>query len=223
MRTTLMLLLVFAGITTNVIADDARTIHVLGFGEIKVDPDSARVEMAVTVVDKDVLKAKKAVDKAMSALLVVAKKMEIAQDDLTATQLRVSAQYNYENGNNELVGYEATRGATVTLRRLAKLDELLDACIQSGINRIDEIELESSKEKQLKAQALSLAIADAKEKAGIVAAGFDAKVGNVHTVSAEQGAFAVALSAPIEGLTAETYQPGKIKVVAELDVVFQLD
>lgn len=222
-RTFLITLFLMSGFTSSVLGDNTRTIHVQGYDEIKVDPDSARVEMAVTIVDKDVLKAKKEVDKTMSAVLDVAKKLEIAQDEVTATQLRVNAQYSYDNGKNELIGYEATRGITVTLRKLTQLDELLNACIQAGVNQVDEIELVTSKEKELKAQVLTLAIANAKEKAGILAAGFDAKVGKVQTVSAERGAFAMSLSAPIEGLSADTYKPGKIKIVAELDVVFQLD
>jgi len=116
-------------------AEEVRTISVTGGAQLKVDPDSAEIDLAVTIVDMDVLKAKKQVDTVMSKLLDVAKKMQIAPDDIRATALRVMPQYDYDAGN-KLLGYETTRSLTLTLRDLAKLDQLLNACIEAGVNQI---------------------------------------------------------------------------------------
>jgi len=204
-------------------ANDERGIHVLGHGEIRVEPDMARLSMAVTLVDKNVLKAKKIVDTAVLAVLEVAKKLDIAEEDVTATQLQVSAQYNYENNKHELVGYETTRSVSIVLRKLNKLDALLTGCIEAGVNQVDRIELQSSKEKALKDQALKLAIENAKQLAVSTAAGFDAKVGKVQKIAAERGPIAMSLSTPVEGLAAVNYKPGKIEISADIDVIFQLD
>jgi len=201
-------------------AEEVRTISVMGGAQLKVDPDSAEIDLAVTIVDMDVLKAKKQVDTVMSKLLDVAKKMQIAPDDIRATALRVMPQYDYDAGN-KLLGYETTRSLTLTLRDLAKLDQLLNACIEAGVNQIDSIELKTSEEKALKEKALSLAIADAKERAAVIAREFGVEIGKVQTILANDNSVALSLSAPIEGLSAGgSYQPGKIKVDAGIAVVF---
>jgi uncharacterized protein YggE len=201
-----------------------RTIQVEGYGEIMVEPDSARIEMAVAIVGTDLVQAKKEVDKALSEILEVAKKLEIAPQDLTATELQISAQYDYQKSNNDFVTYETTRGVTITLRKITKLDQLLTGCLQAGANRIDRIQLESTNDKKLKNKALNLAIDDAKQMAKTVATGFGAKVGNVQTIAGVRGPLTASFSAPIEGLSdGDSYKPGKIRVSAEIGVVFQLD
>jgi uncharacterized protein YggE len=219
-RTLLMSFVLSVVVLSSTFAEEVRTISILGSAQLKVDPDSAEIDMAVTIVDMDVLKAKKQVDTSMSQLLQVAKKMQIAPEDVTATALHVTPQYDY-NANNKLVGYETTRSLTLTLRDLAKLDQLLNACIEAGVNQINGIELHTSKEKELKAKALSLAIADAKERAAIIAGEFGVEIGIVQSITAGEGAIATNLSL-VEGLSAESYQPGKIKVEADISVVFQL-
>lgn len=220
-RTLLMSYVLSLVVLSSTFAEEVRTISILGSAQLKVDPDSAEVDMAVTIVDMDVLKAKKQVDTSMSKLLEVAKKMQIASEDVTATALHVTPQYDY-NAGNKLVGYETTRSLTLTLRDLAKLDQLLNACIEAGVNQINGIELHTSKEKELKAKALSMAIADAKERAAIIAGEFGVEIGTVQSITAGEGTIALSLSVPVEGLSADSYQPGKIKVDADIAVVFQL-
>ena len=90
-------------------------------------------------------------------------------------------------------------------------------------NRIERIDLATSKEKELKDQVLGLAIANAKQVAGRIATGFDAKLGKVLMVSVKSGGgdarFNV-LAAPV--FLEAKYQPGVIAVTAEIEVVFAL-
>jgi uncharacterized protein len=212
-------LIVVAALASNSAGEEARTISVEGHGEIKVDPDMAGLALGVTIVDLDVLHAKQQCDKTMSDILELVKTLGIQPDDISVTELHVGPQYGGQN--NALVGYETTREITIKLRQLDKLNELLNGCIKAGVNRIDEIELYSSREDELKQKALAVAIADAKERATTIAGGFGTKLGPVRTISAPGGgAISDTLTAPIEGVS--SYQPGRIKVIAELAVTFNL-
>lgn len=78
------------------LGDEARTISVAGFGELIVEPDSARVELAVSSTGTDLRIAKQEVDKIMAALLEMVKRLKIADDDVSATQLQVEPEWDYE-------------------------------------------------------------------------------------------------------------------------------
>lgn len=112
---------------------------------------------------------------------------------------------------------------TVTLRQLTRLDELLNAAIDAGANRIDRITLETRKEKDLKDQALTLAIDDAKMQASRIAVGLGVKIGKVHKVTGDEGPYVNLVSSTINGLSGETYKPAKIKISVAIAVVYQLD
>src|SRR5262245_5977888 len=90
---TLVVLLMLRAAT---LAEDLRTISVVGVGTVKVEPDSAEIEVAVSVVDKDAAKAKKQVDQAMVNLLELAKQLKISPEDITATGLHLNPQVEKE-------------------------------------------------------------------------------------------------------------------------------
>jgi uncharacterized protein YggE len=207
--------------TSLVLGDEVRTISVAGVGKITVEPDSVRIEMEVSFSGMDLRVAKPKVDKVMAALLEVVKQMKVAEDDVTATELQVHREYGDESQND--INLEVSRSITVTLRQIAQLEEFLNASIEAGANRINSIVLETSKEKDLRDKALTLAINDAKQQANKIAAGLGVKIGKVHKVTGDEGPYVTLLSAPINGLSAETYRPAKIKVSVGIGVVFQLD
>ena len=124
--------------------DNGGSITVAGHGELETEPDTAQISLGVTITGEDVMKMKRQVDETMSKLLVLTKELKLKQEDVSATQLNVSPQYNYQSGESKLTGYETTRGVTITLHQLDKLNELLDGAIEAGANRIDSIQLTTS-------------------------------------------------------------------------------
>ena len=200
-----------------------RGISVTGYGEVKTEPDIAKVSLGIFVFDKDLLTAKRETDRKITAILARLAKMEIKAEDITTTQLYVAPRYKDTGQTYEFVGYEITRSMTVNLRKIGRLRELLEQSIQAGANRMERIDLATSKEKELKDQVLGLAIANAKQVAGRIAAGFDAKLGKVLMVSVKSGGGDVrfnVLAAPV--FLEAKYQPGVIAVTAEIEVVFAL-
>ena len=210
-------------ISSHGLGDEQRTIAVTGSGEINVEPDIAKVQLGVFVFDKDLLRAKREADTRMTAMLALATQLGVTPKDITTTQLYVRPQYKDGDNTISFVGYEITRSLSVTLRSMDKLNELLEQSINAGANRIESIDLMTSQEKDLKDQVLMLAIKNAKEVAGRIAEGFDAKLGKVVSVSVDSGGGGIRfnkLSAPV--FSEATYQPGTIAVSVEIDVIFAL-
>ena len=87
---------------------------------------------------------------------------------------------------------------------------------------MEEIELSSSKEREIRDKTLGQAIENAKQQAARLAEGFGAKVGKVLTIETGEGTFGAlySMSAPTFGEA--TFQPGRISIESELSVVFEL-
>jgi len=206
-------------------AQERRAVSVSGYGETQVEPDIATVEMGTFVFEADLLKGKQEADGKIASLLGTFKALGVAPEDIRTTQLYVNPKYKEIEDRWQFVGYEITRSVTVILRDLTKLNELLDKSIEAGANRLEEIELSSSKEREIKDKTLGQAIENAKQQAARLAEGFGAKVGKVLTIEAGgQSSFGSAMyymmSAPAFGEA--TFQPGRIRIESEVHVVFEL-
>ncbi len=204
-------------------AEEGRTVAVSGHGEIEVEPDIADVKLGIFVFDRDLLKAKREADSKIASLVGVFKKLDVELEDVQTTNLNVRPKYKELDDNWEFLGYEVTRSVTVTVRQLMQLNDILKESIEAGANRLEGISLSSSKEQELKEQALTQAIENAKRRATRLADGFGAKVGKVVTIEAGRDGGEVRYNlmfAPAFGDAA--YHPGRIKITAEVDVVLGL-
>ena len=82
------------------------TIGVTAEGKVKAVPDMATVNLGVitqgaspsAVTDENSKKVNKIVD--------YVKQQGISKDDISTSQFNIYPQYNYNNGKNEIVGYE---------------------------------------------------------------------------------------------------------------------
>lgn len=206
-------------------AEDRRTVSVSGHGEIEVEPDIATVEMGIFVFDRDLLNAKKEADGKIANLLGAFKNLEVKLDDVRTSQLYVKPKYKERDDNWQFVGYEITRSVTVTVRQMTQLNDILNKSIEAGANRVEEISLSSSREREIKDQAVAQAIENAKRRATRLAEGFGAKVGKVITIDAGRDGGSVRYNmlfgAPAFG-EKTTYHPGRIKIDSDIEVVFEL-
>jgi uncharacterized protein YggE len=204
-------------------AEQDRWVSVTGHGEVTTEPDIAKVGVAIFVFDKDLLAAKRQTDAKIGSMLAMLAKLQIKTEDITTTELNVNPKYKEAGQSYDFIGYEVTRSMTVTLPKISRLNELLEGSIHAGTNRIERIELATSKEGKLRDQALKLAIANSKELAGSIAAGFGVRLGKVVTVSVKSGGTDVRMCVMAAPKSPEaTYQPGIIAVTADIDVVFAL-
>lgn len=162
--------------------DDSRTLSTSGHGEVKVAADQARVRMQVETSHRSASDAKREVDDRVNRLLERLDKLGIDRNDIIASSLRLNPQFDYQERRPVFTGYSATRDVMVTLRKLDGLNDLLDAAVESGINQINQISLESSDEEKYREQARERAIADSKAKAETLAKAYGAALGPVRTI-----------------------------------------
>lgn len=165
-----------------------RHIAVVGNAQISATPDIAVIHLEVESVKGSSAEAKTDVDDRVNKLLAGLGKFKVDEKNVSASSISTAPVYSYgDNDKRVLDGYRASRNLKITLNKLDNLNALMDFALSVKIDEIDRVELKSSKETELKNEAAALAVADAKEKASILAKTFGATLGDVYSIGSGAG------------------------------------
>ena len=163
---------------------DAPHVVVNGEGKVSVAPDSAIVTMEVRHRSDRPAEAKRVVDAAVNALLEVVPGFDIAPDDITASDLALHEQIEYDEDDRRLPpAHVASREVKVRITDLERLGAYLDAALAAGMTGIGEVAFKSSQEDVLRGEARAIAVAEATERAAGLAAAFGASRGPVYSIN----------------------------------------
>ncbi len=204
-------------------------INVTGEGKIKTIPDQACISISVETKGAKAVDVKKENDNKMDAILKYIKKMNIAKEDFLTQRVSLTPNYNYEKKKSE---YLATQTLSINLKDLSKYDVLMDGLVETGVNKIDNVEFKSSKILQIQSDARKLAIKDAKLKAEDFVSVLGQKVGKAIVISDNSQNYnphpimyasmkSVAMN---DGETSnQTLAAGEIEIVVNVSVSFILE
>ena len=202
-------------------------LEVSAKGEVFVVPDMAQFSGDVVESKATAEKAKQAADKAVTSFLARLEVQGVKRENINSGNIRLTPEYRYPKGKKpELVGYKAIRNITVTVMDLNKLNGYLDKALGDGINRINHIELKTSKEKEYIEAARLEAIKDANEKANSLAKGFGTQVKGVWKVSYHnnysQPVMMKSMRMDAASNVAESYQDSQMVISDSVSVVYRL-
>lgn len=118
----------------------ATTFNLSAYGETRIAPDMATINLGVQTDAPTAAEALKANGLRMNQVLAALKKAGIADRDIQTSNLNLNAQYVYEqNQPPKLNGYQASNQVTVTVRDLSKLGAAVDATVNAGANTVNGI------------------------------------------------------------------------------------
>ena len=164
------------------------TISVSGEGVIEVAPDRATVSLGIVNRDKN-------------ASLVQNENARIANDIINAVSALGIDKKNIRTGNYSfhpyyrqdskkqavLDGYEANNTVIVIVDDLNLVGKVIDAALKNGANNVDSLQFGIRNKEKLQAEALRLAVRDARNKAEAVAAELGKKIIGIRAVSVNSG------------------------------------
>jgi len=216
---------------------DNRHISLIGKSTIKAKPDIAVVYLAVESLQTTSSDAKKEVDDRVNNFLDGLTQFNINEDNVSASSISTHPNYSYLNNNKKnLDGYTAKRNIKVTLNDITLLNAFMDFVLIVKINKIQNIELKSSKADLLKDEVNALAVKNAKEKGNSLANAFGAKLGKIYSINStsNQSKFLYGANRDIErievsnSMMGKSLRPGKylqehIIFSASISVVFDLE
>lgn len=209
-----------------------RIINVNGKAEIKAEPDRAIIRFSVESKNLELNSAKKEVDKVVSNILSMTKTLGVDKKHVKSAQLISRPEYNWKSKKRELIGYYVSRQIEIDLHDLDNLGQLMHDATEMGITNMNSPEFYSSRKDEIYREALATASKNAKANAQVLADALDTKLGKVHQINAtnvyyNQPQMAQprmrTMAADVEMAPQETYQAGEITVVADVNVIFDID
>lgn len=164
--------------------DSLRTIQVSGRGEVTAEPDEAVIRLGVETEADTAQQAVDANNEQMTAVISATLESGIEEANIRTEGFRLQPVYESpEDGQGaELTGYRVSNTASITVRDLAQLGDLLDAAVAAGSNTIEGIQFIISNQAELESAARDAAMADAQQKAEQLTELSGAQLGPVHTI-----------------------------------------
>ena len=203
-------------------------ITVNGEGKVKVAPDQVGISVSVESKGTKAAEVKKVNDTKIDAVLKYINKMGIAKTDFQTTRVSLNDEYDYEKKKHN---YVAVQSIQILVKDLAKYDELMEGLVDVGVNKIGNIDFQSSKIEMHKTEARKLAIQNAKMKANDYVNALGQKIGAAYTIiDNSQDSFPprpryeMMAMKMADGLLGgnDTLAIGEIEVIANVSVSFLL-
>ncbi len=155
------------------------TISVSGEGEVTAVPDIGQFSFSVIASGADATVAREAANTKTNEIIAFLKEKGVEEKDIRTDSYNLYPKYKYETkpcpmGSfcpSEQVedGFEVSQSITVKVRNLDSVGELVAGAGDRGATNLSSIQFTIDDTSNLKSEARILAIADAKEKAEVLA------------------------------------------------------
>jgi len=163
------------------------TISVVGQGEVTAVPDIGQFNFSVTASGTDATKAQSASASAVNAILAYLKEKGVEEKDIKTDSYNVYQNYRNESkpcvgemyclpGDQVLDGFMASQNVTVKVRNLDSASDLIAGIGNLGATNISGLQFTIDDTSNLKTEARTKAIADAKEKAKALTKDLDVRI-----------------------------------------------
>lgn len=214
-------------------------IYVEGSAELEVEPDVMNFSLSIHALNSDLAKAKADVDARSRLLINTVKKFGIKANDIATTALNIRPEYEYKDNQRVLVGNNVSRQVDITLRDLKKYPEMMKALVDAKISETINTNLTLSDRKSVEEKVQAAAMKDARESAERLAKSQGKSLGDPWSISEFNirrddiwklvpnsqfmgNSAGNMLARAKEADSSEPFEPGKMKITAQLYVVYLL-
>lgn len=220
---TAFLFIFFAGLAQE---NNTSLVTVTGKGTIKVVPDKVLIRARIEHTGKSASDVKAQNDKVVSQIIKYLKSQNIPSKNFQTEYLTLNKDYNY---NSKETFYSANQAISIQLEDLSKYEKFMSGLLESGLNRIDGIQFQSSKKDELESEARRKAVLNAREKAREFAQALDQEIGKAQMINeTENGNFPLPMYRTMEMQSdssgkQETLAPGEMEITVKVNVGFTLN
>jgi len=173
----------------NKITETENTISISATGEVYAAPDLVLTSFSVLTEAETVIEALAENTEKMNAVIAFVKNEGVADKDIKTTGFNIYPRYEWykagscwppcPSGRRVLVAYEVRQTLQVKVRDMAKIGIIVQGATEEGANQVSDLQFTIDDEDELKKQARTQAIDEAKTKAETLAAQLDVNLGKV--------------------------------------------
>ncbi|MGP1418494.1 MAG: SIMPL domain-containing protein [Sphaerochaetaceae bacterium] len=208
-------------------------IEVQGEARLTAKPDIVEFSVAVSELAPTTSEAQQMANAKISRILEVLKSFGLDDRNISTSNLTFNTEYSWTDSGRNFLGERVSQRVTARMKELASFPALVDAlgANLTGIS-LDSVSFDLQDKTQLYAQARTLAIAHASEKAQTYAAASGLALGKAVSISeggvyisrgnAKYGAAMAAEAASADGYSTEI-PSGEIEISASVNIVFSAD
>lgn len=203
--------------------DQKNTVSVIGTGIVNIVPDKVVINSRVEHTGKSAIEVKKQNDKVVNDVIKYLKSRGIDSKHIQTEYIRLNKEFNY---NTKDTFYSANQAISIQLQDLKKYEDIMSGLLNSGLNRIDGIEFQTSKKEELQSEARKKAVLDAQMKARDYAEALGQSIGAAIKISEVQTdqyqpVYRV-MEMKADSAEQETIAPGEMEVRVKVNVDFLL-
>ncbi len=211
--------------------DKTKLIYASGTGKVTATPDQAIISLAVETENVNVGVAQQENAVRMDAVVSTLKAAGIAGKDLKTTNYNIIPVTEDDRvmpwSNEKVRFYRVTNTLMVTLHDVNRTGEIIDLAVGSGANRVNNLAFTLSDEKgrELRAEALTQAVRQARSDADAVAAALGKTIVDVKEATIGGSYVPVQYDNRFVGVEkvavpATPIEPGEIDVTATISVAY---
>ena len=158
-------------------------ITVSGTGETQVSADTAVVSLGVSARDRDVLKAQQKVNETIAAIRKALADRGVEEECVNTDYMNIYALYDYTGDSEQIDAYNANSTLAIRVTDMDSVGMLIDAAFAAGANTLNGISFSASDTEDAKAESLKKAVAEAREKAEVLAEVSGLRITGIESVS----------------------------------------
>ncbi len=223
----LILVMVLSLFTFSALADSS--IVVTGTGETFIPADTAVVSLGVSIRNADALKAQAEANEVIARIRTALTGAGLKEEDINTGYVNLYGVYDYSGYAEKLTGYNASSSLAVMVKDISRVGEVIDLAFGAGANMLDGVTFSASDDSAARAESLKAAVAEAKEKAAVLAeaAGMgELEIESIQetgffTYGNETNRFVTKAAGAVETDAATVIQAAKICVSATVTVTFK--
>lgn len=198
------------------------TIDVTGTGSVDVVPDQATLSLGVTTRGQTAAEAVTANNTAMQGLIAALQGTGVAADQIRTTNFYVGPVYTTPDPAQVpgIAGFECSDSVRVDLADVSTVGHLIDVALAAGANQIQGVSFTVADISAPEQQALTMAVADARSKAAVIAAAAGLQLGPIQSISYEVAGTPYPTAAYGMGGGGTPVLPGQQSVTVHVHMVF---
>lgn len=179
-------LLIVMMICATTFAEEIRPpiISVSGEGMVEATPDRATISVGVVTRAKNPSAVQATNAQAATSVINSIVALGIERKNISTGNYNFNPTYRrYDNGKNEIDGYEATNSVTIIVDDLNLVGKIIDTALSHGANRVDSLNFGLRNKNSYQDEALRLAVLDARRKAEAAASALGKSILGVRSMS----------------------------------------
>mgnify|MGYP000686308941 CR=1 FL=1 len=198
-------------------------VEVTGTGEQELVPDRFRVRARARRKGDAIPELTDAVNQEVDTILSLASELNIADQAITASSLRVHPLRDHQREGG-ITGYRVERPVEIETQSMETQARLLTALARAGVRAIQPLEARSSGYAQAERNALAAAVADARSRAHALLADTDTRAGAILRVTERGGSGPRPLTSSSARAQADgaNWHPGTQQLRRQVRVRFRL-